>query len=354
MKHLKMMYALAKREVIERRSIFALALVFGLISVFGPYVFGLSSQGNLKSDWRELSAVMALMLGILSSFGMAFFTGVVLFGRDLSEKRMGFYFSRPIPALSLWTGKILAGWVLILGSFFATLGPSFLVGANPLKGCLELIQNDGWVIPFLLPFLLFGIGLVASIAFRSRSRWLIFDLVAIPVLLLLLGAGLFPLYQMYAEYLMFKAMIGVGVLAGIGMFLASAISTIQGRTSLIQTHRVISLVLCTVLLIGAGSVQVYARWAVSVTPADLVSVYYGLTIHPNWVVVSGSVAHREKFYPTFLYNLSTGHTASLEIPEFNLSRIACSKDGRRCAWISSHRRIPVLSGSASETGTVSM
>ncbi|WP_457831553.1 hypothetical protein, partial [Staphylococcus aureus] len=90
--------------------------------------------------------VIALMLGIFSSLGVAFFTGVVLFGRDLSEKRIGFYFSRPIPALSLWTGKILAGWALILGSFFATLVPSFLVGANPLKGFLELTQNNGWIL----------------------------------------------------------------------------------------------------------------------------------------------------------------------------------------------------------------
>ncbi len=354
MKHLKMMYALAKREVIERRSIFALALVFGLISVFGPYVFGLSSQGNLKSDWRELSAFVALMLGIFSCLGVAFFTGVVLFGRDLSEKRIGFYFSRPIPALSLWTGKILAGWALILGSFLATLVPSFLVGANPLKGFLELTQNNGWILLLLLPFLLLGVGLIASIAFRSRSRWLIFDLVAIPIILLLVGAGLFPLYRMYAEYLMFQALIGFGIIAGIGMLLASAISTTQGRTNLIQTHRVISLVLCTVLLIGAGSVQVYARWALSVTAADLVSVDYGATIHPNWVVVSGKVAHRERFHPIFLYNIVTGHTVSLDPLQSDFGRIACSKDGRRCAWIGSQRRIPVVSGSNPETGTVSM
>lgn len=352
MKHLKMIYALANREVIERRSIFALALVFGLISVFGPYVFGLSSQGNLKSDWRGLSAVMALMLGIFSSLGVAFFTGVVLFGRDLSEKRIGFYFSRPIPALSLWTGKILAGWALILGSFFATLVPSFLVGANPLKGFLELTQNNGWILLLLLPFLLLGVGLVASIAFRSRSRWLIFDLVAIPIILLLVGAGLFPLYRMYAEYLMFQALIGFGIIAGIGMLLASAISTSQGRTSLVQTHRVISLVLCTVLLIGAGSVQVYARWALSVTPADIKWVTAGVLIHPDLIVVSGVVAHREKFYPVFLYNISTGHMIPLELSPYHDKTVTCSNDGRRCAWISSVRQFPGFSDSGIPTGTL--
>lgn len=352
MKHLKMMYALAKREVIERRSIFALTLVFGLISVFGPYVFGLSSQGNSKSDWRELSAVIALMLGIVSSLGVAFFTGVVLFGRDLSEKRIGFYFSRPIPALSLWTGKILAAWVLVWGSFLVTLMPTLLVGANSLKGLVELSNNNQGILLLLLPLLLFGIGLVASIAFRSRSRWLIFDLVAIPIILLLVGAGLYSLHQAYAEFLAFNAMIGFGLIASIGMLLASAISTIQGRTSLIQTHRAISLVLCTVLLIGAGSVQVYARWALSVTPADINWVVAGARAHPDWIILTATVAHREKFYPTFLYNISTGYMTPLELSPYHDQTVTCSNDGRRCAWISSVRQLPGFSDSGIPTGTL--
>lgn len=351
MKHLKMMYAVARREVIERRSAFGLALVLGIITTIGPIALVFFGNGATQSNWRELCSVINFLLALLLSLGIAFFSGVSLFGRDLSEKRIGFYFSRPIPALTLWIGKILAGWTLIIGSFLVTLAPAFLVGANPFKGLLELSRNGQAI---LLLFLLFGIGLVASIAFRSRSRWLVFDLVAIPIILLLAMMGLVKLYRYEAMSLILNAIIGFGAIASVGMLLASALSTIQGRTNLIQTHRVISLVLCTMLLIGAGSVQVYAQWALSVTPADLVSVYSGATIHPNWVVVSGSVAHREGFCPTFLYNISTGHGVPLEIPQFDVSRIACSKDGRRCAWISSQRRIPILSGSNLETGTVSL
>lgn len=353
MKYLKMIYAVARREVIERRTIFALALVVGLMAISGPFVFGFLNAENISSTWRDMSAVIGLFLGLFLSFGVAFLSGVGLFGRDLSEKRIGFYFSRPIPALALWTGKILAGWTLIIGSFLVTLAPTFLAGANPFKGLLELSRNQG-ILLLLLPLLLFGIGLMASIAFRSRSRWLIFDLVAIPIILLLVGAGLFPLYRFYAEYLVFTALVGFGTLAGIGMLLASAISTIQGRTNLIQTHRVISLVLCTVLLIGAGSVQVYARWALSVTPADIESVIFGLTIHPDWVLVGGSVSHREKFYPIFLYNISTSHMIPLEITQFDSPTVACSRDGYHCAWISPSRQIPIFSGSQPEIGTLSV
>lgn len=351
MKHLKMIYALANREVIERRSIFALALVFGLISVFGPYVFGLSSQGSLKSDWRELSAVVALMLGIFSCLGVAFFTGVVLFGSDLSEKRMGFYFSRPIPALALWTGKILAGWTLMAGSFFIPLVPSFLVGANPLKGLFEIVTYDGWMYP-VLPLVLFGVGLVASIAFRSRSRWLIFDLVAIPIILLLAMVGLVKLYRYEAMSLIVNAMLGFGAIASVGMLIASALSTVQGRTNLIQTHRVISLVLCTVLLFGAGSVQIYAHWALSVTPTDLESVYLGKTVHPNWVLLISEVAHRKRFAPPFLYNISTGHMTLIQTYQGIIPEIACSPDGQHCAWINTLQPLPGFADEAIPTGTL--
>ncbi|MBI4752549.1 MAG: hypothetical protein HY774_28995 [Acidobacteria bacterium] len=354
MKYLKMIYAVARREVIERRTIFALALVVGLMAISWPFVFGFLNAENLSSTWPDMSAVSGLFLGLFLSFGVAFLSGVGLFGRDLSEKRIGFYFSRPIPALALWTGKILAGWTLIIGSFLVTLTPTFLVGANPLKGLLELSNNGQGILLLLLPLLLFGIGLMASIAFRSRSRWLVFDLVAIPLLLLLLSAGLFPLYRVYAEDLMFKALIGFGLIAGIGMLLASAISTIQGRTSLIQTHRVISLALCTVLLIGAGSVQVYARWALAVTPADIESVIFGLVIHPNWVLVGGTISNRERYYPTFLYNIPTGQMTSLEIGQYDLPTIACSKDGQRCAWIAPSRKLPMFSGSQPETGMLTI
>src|SRR5512145_2096094 len=93
---------IARHELRERSFVFALAGVLALI----PFAMSLMPFG--RRFGREL--MLAGTAGIISvcfTVGLALILGASLVGRELSEKRMSFYFARPVSAASIWFGKLI-------------------------------------------------------------------------------------------------------------------------------------------------------------------------------------------------------------------------------------------------------
>ncbi len=142
MKHLNIILALAQRQLLENRPILALALICGLATLALPFVIGTSTTTANQREFLENIRAGAQVLGMVVSYGVAFYLGISLFGRELSEKRMGFFFSRPISTNTLWIGKLLGAWLLIAGSLLLVWLPAMRFSYFP-RVQFELFASNG-------------------------------------------------------------------------------------------------------------------------------------------------------------------------------------------------------------------
>src|SRR5262245_46348770 len=126
------------RELAERRLLLLAALLLGLVALAAPWIPGLPPQ---SAD--ELRGGVALVLtGLLTTVTAVLLGGSVI-ARDLAERRLGFYFSRPIPGGALWAGKLTAAVALVLASGVLASTPALLAGAR-LSRVLPEIGRASW------------------------------------------------------------------------------------------------------------------------------------------------------------------------------------------------------------------
>ena len=116
---------IARRELSEKRFVFVAAGAFLLLALIVPLMPGVRAG-------ERVGALMLTSLGFASIFsiGLAAILGATIIGRELSDGRLSFYFSKPVPATSVWWGKLVAAAALIV-ICFAIIGlPAFLSGGS--------------------------------------------------------------------------------------------------------------------------------------------------------------------------------------------------------------------------------
>ncbi len=195
-----------------------------------------------------------------------------MIARDLGERRLGFYFARPISGGAIWAGKMAAAAVLAAGAGALVLLPVLLTGNAPdPSGYWGSVMTGG---PLSMPWLALGwLGVIllalaaanaAGVILRSRSPWLLLDLAALSVtaattwtcleILTRAGAGLTtwmgisgPDPTMRVALLQDVEAVVAGVVL-IALAAAGAAQVLRGRTDLRRGHRSLSIVLWGVLL----------------------------------------------------------------------------------------------------------
>ncbi|HSK79975.1 MAG TPA: hypothetical protein VLQ45_26215, partial [Thermoanaerobaculia bacterium] len=178
--------AVVGRELVERRLLAAVALAAGLLPFLVPFV---SAARHLAP--ADIRSGAALAFSMTFTVVLAIVLGASVIAGDLAERRLGFYFSRPLSGSSLWAGKMVATALLTLGGGLLVLLPASLAGGIDFQGILpgRLLQSDlfslglFWVSGVL--FLILASHAV-SVMVRARSPWLALDLVAAVVVGLLL------------------------------------------------------------------------------------------------------------------------------------------------------------------------
>lgn len=125
----------------------------------------------LPAPGRDVGEMLALVLFLAFPAASALAVGGSLIGRDLAERRLSFYFSRPLAAGSLWAGKFLGGAALVVASFVCCILP-LARSLAPAPGALV-----AWALALLG---LMGLAHVASTMYRSGSRLLVLAMLARP------------------------------------------------------------------------------------------------------------------------------------------------------------------------------
>ncbi|MEW6732403.1 MAG: WD40 repeat domain-containing protein [Acidobacteriota bacterium] len=321
------LFLVANREIKERRALFLVALVFGLMPFLSLLVPDLRSVGLKQSS--DVVNLSTMLLAMVFAAGASLVVGGTVIGRDLAEQRLSFYFARPIPSFAIWGGKFFGGLTLIYLSIFLLLLPTTLIvglGKDFYKW-ETVLQLGGGVLA------LFSAGLVLGIIFRSKSLWLAVDLASIPIVALLAFPGVQRLLNVGAIPSLNMCLIFFLAIMVLSLICASAASVIVGRTDVKRAHSALSKTFWTGILISVLLFEAYSHWALASTPEDFMYFYLvGSSPSNNWLVVSGESRRAPGYYPNFLVNTKSNQFYNIGIGFYDA--LAFSPDGNRFAWLS--------------------
>lgn len=343
--------AVFEREITERRMLALAALGFGLVAAAIPLLPGLRVGGFSPAEVRGSIALgFCLILSTLT----ALFLGGSILASDLLERRMGFYFARPLSGWALWGGKIAAALVLTFGAGILALLPAALLGSSfEAVGSFEMGTSLAtgaealflWTFGLLLVF--FGANALGLIV-RSRSPWVALDIVALVLVvnliwqarnrLLLAGVGI-GVKDWWDDSTSIYAWMGnslVLVLLG-ALVVAGAVQVVRGRTDVRRAHRAFSATLWGVLIVLGIAFQILTLWWVRASVSDLMGVTRVAPVPEgsSWIAFGGPAAHRPGFSPAFFYDVASGRSVSMELRGFSTWSglpVRISDDGSRAVW----------------------
>jgi hypothetical protein len=337
---MKAFLAVLRRELAERWLIPVAAILLGLVPLAAPFLPLGGYQGP------DLRVGTALALALISSYLLALVLGSSILARDLGERRLGFYFSRPIPGWAIWAGKLASAFVLALGSGFLIVLPCLLLGDRlemaGLSWRIGFADNVGlWAASVSLLILLAN---AAAVMFRSRSPWLLLDLGAVTLLAAALWVELNRLAAAGAYGAVMQVQVALIVVLLAALVAASAVQVLRARTDLRLGHRLLSLTLWGLLGLAALGVAGYGRWVLAVGPEDVVAFRF-VTPAPagTWVALAGPVERSPGFEPLFLFDTRSGRYFRISSSVWDYGfwgGLVFSRDGRRAVWLESEGRRP--------------
>jgi hypothetical protein len=339
---MKALFAVTGRELAERRLLFLAALLLGLLALAAPWL-----PGSAGSDPAELRSAMATGLAMIVSFVLALVLGGVIVARDLGERRLGFYFARPLPGWAIWGGKMLAAALLSLGAGALVLLPALLAG-----GRIEFLDiGRGWgfdLLGALSPAFLVPLGLLlllvtahaVSIMIQARSPWLLLDGAALALIVATLWACREALLREWALDVLRWTGTGFMIASLVSGALAGLVQVTRGRTDLHRGHRLLSLTLWGLLGAATLGCAAYTRWVLTAEPEDLVS-FTSVVPSPagTWIGLEGKVAGRGQLTPMFLFDVASGRSVRLvgAFQDYTWEQPAFSANGRHAVWLEPFR-----------------
>jgi ABC-type transport system involved in multi-copper enzyme maturation permease subunit len=322
--------AIAQREITDRRFVFIVAVAFLLLALVVPFMPGVHA-----GDRAGALVIGALVLATSLTLGLAAILGSSIVGREMSDGRLSFYFSKPVAATSIWWGKLIAAFALILACFIIVAIPAFVVGSTTavrrwVNTPEEMLTTAGIVIGAAVA--LFLTAHVLGTFVRSRSVWFLFDFVAASVC----GTAIWMMGRIlllgYAFELVKTLAIAFAVFAALAVIAAGAWQIARGRTDRRRSHMELSRFLWTAIGLGLLVVSAYVMWIVSVTVSGMTQVSFVQASNGPWSMLNGRAKARSDYHATFLYNISDGRlirTANL-IPMWPIPRF--SSNGKFVAW----------------------
>jgi hypothetical protein len=325
--------AVAAREISERKLVLFGALLVGVIPLAIPLLPGLG--GPQARDVRFVTALF-LSLTIFVAFPIVF--GATVLVSEITQKRIAFYFSRPLSAASIWAGKMLAVFVISVSGACIAAIPTILFDG---KRAFAAFDTSGPAAVYLLLstlLLIVGTHILSSMV-RLRSAWIVLDfllaaLFAVAVALSLRGlflAGFWNLYDLNhsSEWLMWW--LAAPFIAA--LLVATHMQVAEGRTDTRRSHGALSATLWGLMTLLAIPLAGLAWWVSAATPKDLVATYSTLAApRGSWVGVSGPLRARGSAGATFLYDTVSGHFIKRQW-ERGGDPVEFSADGTRAAWL---------------------
>ena len=314
---------IATYEVRQRSRVFIVALAMATL----PFI----SAATHKSDRGTVIAFIGGFLAMAIAAALAIAMGVTTVGRELFEKRLSFYFAKPLSAPAIWFGKLSSAMAVSLIAFFIVASPAWLAARESWN---SLWSGDGvnvlvWVA--LGSLLLFLCSHIASSMVSSRSA-----LIGLDFVMMVLAAGALaytfaPLLSGGAHVVASRLLIAISVAVLVSLVAAPVWQLANGRTDARRSHVALSRALwfsIGAILLVAGT---YVLWLTAAKPASVVRVA-ALAQSPNGdqVFLAGEAAHRGDYVAAFVVSPRDGSFKRL--PWMRWSGVEYSRDGQTFAW----------------------
>jgi len=319
-------WIIAARELRAGKRVFAICAALAVL----PFLTALLP--GARASRADFVAMVGALLSITVGLGLAVAYGASTIARELAERRMSFYFAKPVGAAAIWFGKASAALAISLGCFALIALPSFLVSPRSWR-LPSLEQGELLALVALLIVEVFLVSHFLSTVVRSRSAWIALDGVCV----FASAAGLYVILRSLALGAVAntdaKVAICVGLAATAIMAIAPVWQLARGGTDLRRSHATLSRTVwmaMAVVLLVAGS---YAAWMASVGPADLTAVHdFEQAPRGNGVLVTGSKANRGLIPLQFLVDSETGaHRRITTVwPSWG---VKFSNGGERAVWL---------------------
>ena len=320
--------AVARREIVERRSVFAAAAVLALLPFLAP----------LLPVWRrygapEVRLYTAAFFAVAFAAALSLMLGASTIGRDLSEGRLGFYFSRPIGSGAIWAGKLVGVWVLIVLAAAVILLPA---GLFDFSAWWRETRSGGLVgyvaIAFAFAVVVFlALGNVISLAFRSRSVWIAGDLVLLALWVPTMWSAAMPLLLADAPVLTLRVALGALAVCSVSLLAAGGAQVAIGRVDVVRGGRTRFAVLWALLFAVAGIAFGCVRWLLSPAPDDLRRIAVEAAApRGSWIEIEGYARGRVDSRASLFYDVASGRFVRARAGRDGA--IAFSGDGTAAAW----------------------
>lgn len=324
-------WTVAAREIRVRRMLLIASLVVAALPFVARVLGG--------AHGRDLQELVALLVCTSFPFAVALGVGASLISRELGERRLGFYFSRPIPALHLWAGKFLGGGAMVVAAFaLMQVSIFFSVSAISRPGRLAFVLGAGVL---LLVFLMAAGNAVTSM-YRARDRWFVADVLLgaaflaafVTVVRATIEAGaIFALIRHPHGNDETRALEVVLLAVGVALLGGAAAQLCVGRTDARRAHAALSSTVWLSALLILGSFVGWQRWVLGSTPAQAGAAGYPLLASPSGEgLFFRGLSGRAGFLPYYLMDAKSG--AFLRLSPDIEPRPVFSSDGRTAAWVS--------------------
>jgi hypothetical protein len=323
---------IAAREIRERTFVLAVAAFLATL----PFLIS-SMPGSREYGRLEMVGTIGAVAAINFAVALSMILGASIVGRELTERRLSFYFSRPINASAIWFGKVLGAWVLAAVSFAIIFIPSYLAGRKTWHRGFDATPAQVVGFTAVVVVIVFLIAHAISTMTRSRSGFAAIDLIAIA----LAGGAVWlivaPLVQAMAIEL--ARIVAVTLIAAAVVILigAGAWQLSRGRADVKRNHLEMSKFLWISAAITLALGGAYSAWVFAADIDDLTEPTGTLSARGDFAIVGGLSPFRGDFHSTFLLDMKSGKTVSLPVarwsgPEFSHAGDAVVTEAAPIGW----------------------
>ena len=326
---MKATMAIMAREVMARRELLPLAVAVAVMISLLPFLPHIETYE--ATDVRTVaSSVSALALGCL----LALLLGATVFGNDLSEGRLGFFFARPVSGFAVWWGRVLAVMALVWIVEIIVLAPALYH-----EGIRVFTSSDGadWLtilVYVIAPLLLFLLAHAVSILVRAGTPWMFLDLGGAIVVAVFVWLNLRPVFEIGAPIAMLVVAGALVAALLISLSVGGASGVAVGRVDLRRVHSAQSLALWSTMAICLAAITVYGGWLRNFGPREFNDVDV-ITVAPDggWVETVGRAKGRLDVRRRYLISTTANRWLPLPSQWERFDGVAVySRDGSTAVW----------------------
>jgi ABC-type transport system involved in multi-copper enzyme maturation permease subunit len=314
---------IARRELAEKKFVF-LTAVAGAIIPFLTMLLPMARSWTRQGTVAMTASILATGLAL----GLALIGGASMIGRELAERRLSFYFARPVGSMSIWFGKFAAALFILLVAPAIVLAPALLFAGDQWRAFggsqWEMIAALG-----LGSVLLLCVSHLISTFVRSRSVLVLVDFVLAAAVAFAIPLMVRPLLNGMALHTVNRLAWGLVIAFVLAVAVGGAWQVADGRTDRKRSHAALSRAFWAVMgvvLLGAAG---YVAWVVSPKPSDIgMQLDYSSAKEGNWVFLSGQAPHRSDYFAGFAYDLGTGRYVRVSGPSLVFGGGSFTRDGK--------------------------